>query len=126
MKFSLQNWNRPICEKFPLTITHYTVVYCGKFIISCYGVLFLSVVACWQFPVTISHYTSLTQTHDASFVHSLDIPTELLIWWASFGVVANITRVHTQAFSPDAHWLVTASMDCTVRTWDLPSARYHN
>ncbi|KAJ8881265.1 hypothetical protein PR048_017741 [Dryococelus australis] len=27
------------------------------------------------------------------------------------------------ALSPDARWMVTASMDCTVRTWDLPSAQ---
>lgn len=27
------------------------------------------------------------------------------------------------AFSPDARWLVTASMDCTIRTWDIPSGQ---
>uniref|UniRef100_UPI00358F776D WD repeat-containing protein 36 n=1 Tax=Myxine glutinosa TaxID=7769 RepID=UPI00358F776D len=27
----------------------------------------------------------------------------------------------TSDFSPDGRWLVTAAMDCTVRTWDLPS-----
>lgn len=26
------------------------------------------------------------------------------------------------AWSPDARWLITASMDCTIRTWDIPSA----
>ncbi|XP_043269880.1 WD repeat-containing protein 36 [Venturia canescens] len=26
-------------------------------------------------------------------------------------------------FSPDARWLVTASMDCTVKTWDIPSGQ---
>ena len=26
-------------------------------------------------------------------------------------------------FSPDARWLVTAGMDCTIRTWDIPSAQ---
>uniref|UniRef100_A0A674BHC4 WD repeat domain 36 n=1 Tax=Salmo trutta TaxID=8032 RepID=A0A674BHC4_SALTR len=26
-----------------------------------------------------------------------------------------------QAFSPDGRWLITAAMDCTIRTWDLPS-----
>ncbi|KAF6718815.1 WD repeat-containing protein 36 [Oryzias melastigma] len=30
----------------------------------------------------------------------------------------NITDM---SFSPDGRWLVTAAMDCTVRTWDLPS-----
>jgi len=26
-------------------------------------------------------------------------------------------------FSPDARWLVTAAMDCTICTWDVPSAQ---
>lgn len=26
-----------------------------------------------------------------------------------------------QSFSPDGRWLITAAMDCTIRTWDLPS-----
>lgn len=25
-------------------------------------------------------------------------------------------------FSPDSRWLVTSSMDCTIRTWDIPSS----
>lgn len=25
-------------------------------------------------------------------------------------------------FNPDSRWLVTASMDCTIRTWDIPSS----
>lgn len=32
---------------------------------------------------------------------------------------ATVTDV---CFSPDSRWLVTASMDCTVRVWDVPSA----
>ena len=28
-----------------------------------------------------------------------------------------------QAFSPDSRWLVSSSMDCSLRTWDLPSGR---
>lgn len=27
------------------------------------------------------------------------------------------------AFNPDSRWLVTASMDCTIRTWDIPSGQ---
>ncbi|XP_034945888.1 WD repeat-containing protein 36 [Chelonus insularis] len=26
-------------------------------------------------------------------------------------------------FNPDSRWLITASMDCTIRTWDIPSAQ---
>ena len=33
------------------------------------------------------------------------------------------TQLPMQCFSPDSRWLVTAAMDCTIRTWDLPSAR---
>lgn len=32
-------------------------------------------------------------------------------------------RIMDMAFSPDARWLVSSSMDCTIRTWDLPSGR---
>ncbi|XP_053150733.1 WD repeat-containing protein 36 isoform X2 [Hemicordylus capensis] len=31
-------------------------------------------------------------------------------------------QINDMAFSPDGRWLITASMDCTIRTWDLPSA----
>uniref|UniRef100_A0A3B3ZV29 Uncharacterized protein n=1 Tax=Periophthalmus magnuspinnatus TaxID=409849 RepID=A0A3B3ZV29_9GOBI len=30
-------------------------------------------------------------------------------------------KINDMAFSPDGRWLVSVSMDCTVRTWDLPS-----
>nr|XP_056704730.1 WD repeat-containing protein 36 [Euleptes europaea] len=30
-------------------------------------------------------------------------------------------QINDMTFSPDGRWLITASMDCTVRTWDLPS-----
>lgn len=26
-------------------------------------------------------------------------------------------------FSPDSRWLITAGMDCTIRTWDIPTAQ---
>ncbi|XP_071800159.1 WD repeat-containing protein 36-like [Asterias amurensis] len=32
-------------------------------------------------------------------------------------------RVTDMTFSQDARWLVTSSMDSTIRTWDLPSSR---
>ncbi|CAK6984079.1 WD repeat-containing protein 36 [Scomber scombrus] len=30
-------------------------------------------------------------------------------------------NINDMAFSPDGRWLVTVAMDCTIRTWDLPS-----
>lgn len=30
-------------------------------------------------------------------------------------------NINDMTFSPDGRWLVTAAMDCTIRTWDLPS-----
>ncbi|XP_072549023.1 WD repeat-containing protein 36 [Salminus brasiliensis] len=30
-------------------------------------------------------------------------------------------QVNDMTFSPDGRWLIVASMDCTIRTWDLPS-----
>ncbi|XP_015192182.2 WD repeat-containing protein 36 [Lepisosteus oculatus] len=30
-------------------------------------------------------------------------------------------QINDMAFSPDGRWLITSSMDCTIRTWDLPS-----
>ncbi|KAG7219004.1 hypothetical protein INR49_005904 [Caranx melampygus] len=30
-------------------------------------------------------------------------------------------NINDMTFSPDGRWLVTVAMDCTVRTWDLPS-----
>uniref|UniRef100_A0A673AJH2 WD repeat domain 36 n=1 Tax=Sphaeramia orbicularis TaxID=375764 RepID=A0A673AJH2_9TELE len=29
--------------------------------------------------------------------------------------------INDMTFSPDGRWLVTVAMDCTIRTWDLPS-----
>ncbi|TGZ53856.1 WD repeat-containing protein 36 [Temnothorax longispinosus] len=31
-------------------------------------------------------------------------------------------RVMDACFNPDSRWLITASMDCTIRTWDIPSS----
>uniref|UniRef100_A0A8C5B1B7 Small-subunit processome Utp21 domain-containing protein n=1 Tax=Gadus morhua TaxID=8049 RepID=A0A8C5B1B7_GADMO len=30
-------------------------------------------------------------------------------------------KINDLTFSPDGRWLISASMDCTIRTWDLPS-----
>jgi U3 small nucleolar RNA-associated protein 21 len=32
-------------------------------------------------------------------------------------------RLTDASFSPDCRWLVSASMDRTIRTWDIPSAQ---
>lgn len=29
-----------------------------------------------------------------------------------------------QTFSPDGRWLISSAMDCSIRTWDLPTGRY--
>ncbi|XP_005281691.2 WD repeat-containing protein 36 isoform X1 [Chrysemys picta bellii] len=31
------------------------------------------------------------------------------------------SQINDMTFSPDGRWLITASMDCTIKTWDLPS-----
>ncbi|XP_011864174.1 PREDICTED: WD repeat-containing protein 36 [Vollenhovia emeryi] len=31
-------------------------------------------------------------------------------------------RITDACFNPDSRWLITASMDCTIRTWDIPSS----
>ncbi|XP_076239663.1 WD repeat-containing protein 36 [Calliopsis andreniformis] len=31
-------------------------------------------------------------------------------------------RLTDACFNPDSRWLVSASMDCTIRTWDIPSS----
>ncbi|KAM8828910.1 WD repeat-containing protein 36 [Spinachia spinachia] len=30
-------------------------------------------------------------------------------------------NINNMTFSPDGRWLITVAMDCTIRTWDLPS-----
>ncbi|KAK2818486.1 hypothetical protein Q5P01_024047 [Channa striata] len=30
-------------------------------------------------------------------------------------------NINDMTFSPDGRWLITAAMDCTIRTWDLPT-----
>ncbi|KAM6902387.1 WD repeat-containing protein 36 [Xenentodon cancila] len=30
-------------------------------------------------------------------------------------------NINDMTFSPDGRWLITVAMDCTIRTWDLPS-----
>lgn len=32
------------------------------------------------------------------------------------------TRITDVTFSPDSRWLITASMDCSIKVWDIPSS----
>ncbi|XP_067002805.2 WD repeat-containing protein 36 [Anabrus simplex] len=36
--------------------------------------------------------------------------------------VGHLSQLMDAGFSPDSRWLVTSAMDCTIRTWDIPSA----
>ena len=35
----------------------------------------------------------------------------------------HFNRISDIAFSNDARWLLTASMDCMVKIWDIPSSK---
>lgn len=48
----------------------------------------------------------------------LDLDTRVVVRRFD-GHVAQVTDI---CFSPDSRWLVTASMDCTVKVWDIPSS----
>jgi U3 small nucleolar RNA-associated protein 21 len=36
--------------------------------------------------------------------------------------VGHTAPITDACFSPDSRWLITSSMDCTIRTWDIPSS----
>ncbi|XP_071782503.2 WD repeat-containing protein 36 [Centroberyx gerrardi] len=56
---------------------------------------------------------------------ALDDFTLLVVDTATRRIVRKFTghsgKINDMTFSPDGRWLVTAAMDCTIRTWDLPS-----
>lgn len=52
-------------------------------------------------------------------VNIIDMDTRRLVRKFS-GHTAQLTDI---TFSPDSRWLITCSMDCTIRTWDVPSAQ---
>lgn len=52
-------------------------------------------------------------------VNIIDIETRRLVR-KFFGHTAQLTDA---TFSPDSRWLITASMDCSIRTWDVPSGQ---
>lgn len=36
--------------------------------------------------------------------------------------IGHTAAITDACFSPDSRWLITSSMDCTIRTWDIPSS----
>lgn len=52
-------------------------------------------------------------------INVLDIDTRNVIR-KFVGHTAQITDI---TFSPDSRWLISASMDCSIRTWNIPSAQ---
>lgn len=36
--------------------------------------------------------------------------------------VGHTAQITDACFSPDSRWLITASMDCTIKVWDIPSS----
>uniref|UniRef100_A0A671SS19 WD repeat-containing protein 36-like n=1 Tax=Sinocyclocheilus anshuiensis TaxID=1608454 RepID=A0A671SS19_9TELE len=50
-------------------------------------------------------------------IHILDMETRRTVRRFS----GHRGQINDMTFSPDGRWLITASMDCTIRTWDLPS-----
>lgn len=51
-------------------------------------------------------------------INILDLDTRTIVRRFS-GHVAEITDA---CFSPDSRWLITASMDCTIKIWDIPTS----
>lgn len=43
----------------------------------------------------------------------------LLLEVGGFPFIGHMARVHSLEFSPDSHWLVSASDDTTIRLWDI-------
>ncbi|KTG44975.1 hypothetical protein cypCar_00017859 [Cyprinus carpio] len=54
---------------------------------------------------------------DEFTIHILDMETRRTVRRFS----GHRGQINDMTFSPDGRWLITASMDCTIRTWDLPS-----
>jgi len=38
--------------------------------------------------------------------------------------IYSCVKYSLQAFSSDGRWLISSSIDSTVKTWDLPSGKY--
>lgn len=68
---------------------------------------------------TLLHRDSgmLAVASDDFIISILDIETRKIVRKFS----GHQRQITDMAFSPDGRWLITASMDCSIRTWDLPS-----
>ncbi|XP_057327342.1 WD repeat-containing protein 36-like [Microplitis mediator] len=82
-----------------------------------------------QTVLTLSEAVRWVRTHPESSLIALALEdfSTILIDLDTRRLVRHF-RGHTghltdATFSPDARWLVTASLDCTIRTWDIPSAQ---
>lgn len=56
---------------------------------------------------------------DDFLIRVVDIDTRRIVRIFS----GHTNRITDLALSGDSHWLVTSYVDCTIRTWDLPSGR---
>lgn len=82
-----------------------------------------------QTVLTLNEAVKWVRTHPESSLIALALEdfTTILIDLDTRRLVRHF-RGHTghltdATFSPDARWLVTAALDCTIRTWDIPSAQ---
>ncbi|XP_050328078.1 WD repeat-containing protein 36 [Bactrocera neohumeralis] len=51
-------------------------------------------------------------------VHIVDVDTRVVV--RKFE--GHIAKLNDMTFSPDSRWLITASMDSTIKVWDIPSS----
>ncbi|XP_020893453.1 WD repeat-containing protein 36 isoform X2 [Exaiptasia diaphana] len=77
----------------------------------------------WDAPVTqiqLHRESSLLAVSCDDFsIHVVDIETRRAV--RTF--TGHTNRITDLTFSPDARWLVSSSMDSSIRTWDLPGGR---
>lgn len=52
-------------------------------------------------------------------IHILDLDTRTIV--RKF--VGHTGQLNDATFSPDSRWLITSSMDCTIKTWNIPSGQ---
>uniref|UniRef100_A0A2K6FTJ2 WD repeat domain 36 n=1 Tax=Propithecus coquereli TaxID=379532 RepID=A0A2K6FTJ2_PROCO len=67
----------------------------------------------WNFSGSVISYSWL--------IKSMSIYNMTFSFFPIFYCVPLFCKLSHQAFSPDGRWLISAAMDCSIRTWDLPS-----